>query len=89
MEGGKWIGELKELGSGVGRDKKEGQRAQETEWKFAAAGGGRVCSHLPETWNGGASQKSLVMTFAETHSRGDMEPEEATSWSQAGLPVRR
>jgi hypothetical protein len=49
MEGGKWIGELKELGSGVGRDKKEGQRAQETEWKFAAAGGGRVCSHLPET----------------------------------------
>ena len=35
----------------------------------------------------GGSQESMEVTLAESHSTGDMEPEEATSCSQAGTPV--
>jgi hypothetical protein len=41
---------------------------------------------MPETWNGGGSQESMGVTLAETPSSGDIEPEETTSYSQAGLP---
>ena len=42
---------------------------------------------MPETWDGGGSQELVRVTFVETHSSGDIEPEEATSYSQAGSPV--
>jgi hypothetical protein len=32
-------------------------------------------------------QESVRVTLAVTHSTGDVEPEEATSYSQAGTPV--
>ena len=44
---------------------------------------------VPETWDAGASQESMGVTFAETHSSGDMEPEEATSCSQAGTLLKQ
>ena len=34
-------------------------------------------------------QESVRVTLAVTHSTGDMEPEEATSYSQAGTPVEQ
>ena len=40
-----------------------------------------------ETWDKGGTQESMGVTLAVTHSIGDMEPEEATSCSQAGTPV--
>jgi hypothetical protein len=39
--------------------------------------------------NGGwGSQESIWVALAETHNRGDMEPEEAISYSQAGPPMK-
>ena len=40
-----------------------------------------------ETWDKGGTQDSVRVTLAVTHYTGDMEPEEATSCSQAGTPV--
>jgi len=40
-----------------------------------------------ETWNGEGSQESMVVTLAETHSNGAMEPEEAVSYRQAGTSL--
>ena len=44
-----------------------------------------------ETQNKGDSQESMGggVTLAMTHNIGDMEPEEATSCSQAGTPVEQ
>ena len=42
-----------------------------------------------ETWDKGGTQESMGVTLAVTHSIGDMEPEEATSFSQAATPVER
>ena len=75
--------------SGVGRDKTEGQ---ENEWKSADGKGwegGWYLEDMLETWEGGGSQESMEIILAETHSSGDMEPEEATSQSQAGTPLEQ
>ena len=40
----------------------------------------------PETWDKGGVQESMGVTLAVTHT-GDMEPEEATSCSQAEIAV--
>ena len=37
-----------------------------------------------ETWDGGGSQESLGVDLANSLVSGDMEPEEATSYSDAG-----
>ena len=42
-----------------------------------------------ESWDKGGTQESMGVTLAVTHSIGDMEPEEATSCSQAGTPVEQ
>jgi len=42
---------------------------------------------MPETWGWEGSQKSVMVILAEMHSSGDMEIEEATSYSQAVPPV--
>jgi hypothetical protein len=41
---------------------------------------------MPETWDAGLTGAKGVI-LAETHSSGDLEPEEATSCSQAGPPM--
>jgi hypothetical protein len=41
---------------------------------------------VTETWDRGSPQESRRVTLAETHSSGDMEPEEATYCGQAGTP---
>ena len=38
---------------------------------------------LGDTWDRGGSQESMGVTLAETHSSGNIEPEEAISYSQA------
>ena len=38
------------------------------------------------TWNKGDSQESVVMSLAVIQRIEDIEPEEATSCSQAGIP---
>ena len=43
--------------------------------------------HVTETWDKESIQESIAVTLAVTHKTGDMEPEEATSYSQAGTPV--
>jgi hypothetical protein len=40
-----------------------------------------------ENWDRVGTQESMGVTWAVTHNIGDMEPEEATSCSQAGVPV--
>jgi hypothetical protein len=40
-----------------------------------------------ETWDKRGTQESMGMTLAVTHGIGVMEPEEATSCSQARTPV--
>ena len=42
-----------------------------------------------ETWDKGSTQESLEVILAVTHYIGDMEPEVATSCSQAETPVER
>jgi hypothetical protein len=37
----------------------------------------------------GGTQESMVVNLAVTHGIEDMEPEEATSCSQAGTPVEQ
>ena len=64
----------------------------ENEWKSATDRGEEVGGHLQdetETWDKGGTQESMGVTLAVTHSIGDMEPEEATSCSQAGTPVEQ
>ena len=39
---------------------------------------------MTETWDKVGTQESMGLTLAVIHSTGDMEPEEATSCSQAG-----
>ena len=42
---------------------------------------------MTETCDEGGTQESMWMTLAVTHRIGDMEPEEATSCSQAETSV--
>jgi hypothetical protein len=42
-----------------------------------------------ETWDKGNTQESMEVTLAVTHNTVDIEPEEATSCSQAGTPVEQ
>ena len=39
-----------------------------------------------ESWDKGGTQESMGVILAVTYYIGDMEPEEATSYSQAGNP---
>ena len=48
--------------------------------------------HLQEetdVWDRGGVQESMGVSLAVTHSIGAMEPEKATSCSQAGTPVEQ
>jgi hypothetical protein len=38
---------------------------------------------------GGHSQESIRVSLAETPSSGDMEPEDTSSCSEAGTPLKR
>ena len=42
-----------------------------------------------ETWDKRGTQETMGVILAVTHYIGDMEPEEATSCSQAGTPVEQ
>jgi hypothetical protein len=68
-------------GSGVGRDRREGQRTRRMNGKLQLAkiGGVGFLEDVPETWDGGDSHASMGVTLAETHSSGNIEPEEAIS----------
>jgi hypothetical protein len=48
---------------------------------------GGYLENLQETWVWIGSQESVGVTLANSHSSGDMEPKEAISCSQAGIPV--
>ena len=72
-----------DLGSGVGKDKRDGYTAM-----TSAADRGEEAGEM-DTWDKGGAQESMGVTLAVTHSIGDMEPEEATSCSQAGTPVEQ
>jgi hypothetical protein len=92
-EGGRELGRRgnrEENGGGrCWKRQEKGPEGQENEWKSEASwstfflGG----SLDPETWDGGGSQESIRMTLAGMLNSGDIEPEEATSCSQAGHPV--
>jgi hypothetical protein len=43
---------------------------------------------MPETWDEGGSQESMMVTLAENHSSGDMKPEEAISCCHAGTLLK-
>ena len=74
---------------GRGKEKLEGSRGEgnrcgerlENEWKY-------VAGEVPEPWDGKASRKSMPVTLAEMPNSIGMEPEEVTSYSQAGSPVQ-
>jgi hypothetical protein len=61
----------------------------ESEWKSATYRGGGHLKNVAETWDRAGTQESMGVTLAVTHSIGDMEPEEATSCSQAGTTMEQ
>ena len=50
-------------------------------------GGGHLQDEI-ETWDKGGVQESMGVTLAVTHTE-DMEPEEAASCSQTGVPIEQ
>ena len=42
-----------------------------------------------DAWIKGATQESVGVSLAVTHSTGNMKPESGTSYSQAGNPEKR
>jgi hypothetical protein len=50
---------------------------------------GRDLQDETDTWDKGGTQESVWVTLAVTHYIGDMEPELATSYSQAQTPVEQ
>ena len=77
----------------LGEGQERGLEGHGNEGKSATDGGGHVGEgHLQgemETWDKGGAQESMGCDLAVTHYTGDMEPEEATSCSQAGAPVEQ
>ena len=75
----------------------EGQKrclgAHENEWRSATVRNEEVCasSGLGETesWDNEGTKEGVRVTIAVIHQIGDMESEEATSCSQAGIPVEQ
>jgi hypothetical protein len=78
-------------GSGVGRDRRKGQRARRRSGSQQLTGVGRhhISRMCQRPGMGEGSRKSMGVTFTETSSSADMETEVATSYSQAGLSVER
>ena len=56
-------------------------------WNWGEWGGGGHLQDKTETWDKEGTQESVWVTLAETHYIMDMEPEEATYYSQTGTPV--
>jgi hypothetical protein len=56
-------------------------------WNWQEWGGRGHVQDEAETWDKGGTQESKRVALAVTHSIGDMEPEEATSCRQAGMPA--
>ena len=76
-------------GSGVGKDRQDGQMAMKMNGNLQQMGI-RRWGHLQdetETWDKGGTEESMEVTLAMTTYSGDMEPEEATFCSQTGTPV--
>jgi len=91
MEGGNKLGERISRGMrvvrircGVRGDRGDDQMAMKMDSNLQLARGGGA-----ETWIKGGSQESIGLILAETHSTGDVEPEEVTSCSQAWTPVEQ
>ena len=96
MKEGNWEGGG--MGRGIGDSETSVEEWQkrwldghENEWKYSSDQGEMVqAGHLQdktEAWNKGGTQESMGVTLAVTYNIGNMEPEEATSCSQAGTPV--
>ena len=81
--------ENKGTGSGMGRDRKEFQKARKNKWKYEASRGQRWGNSLevPFSWNEGGSQESMQVTLAEMPNSWDMNSAETTSSSQTRTPV--
>jgi hypothetical protein len=52
-----------------------------------SSGGGAFPGPGREAWDKESVQESMRVSLAVTHYTGDMEPEEVTSYIQAGTPV--
>jgi hypothetical protein len=79
-------------GSDVRKDRRDGQMVMRMNGNLQLTGVGVGRQHhqdVIETCNKGGTQQSMGLTVAVTHSIGDMEPEEATSNSQARTSVER
>ena len=62
----------------------------ENEWKSVSdrVGSGGI-SRKRQRPAKGSTKEPMVMTLAMTHNLGDLESEEATFCSQAGIPVKQ
>jgi hypothetical protein len=57
--------------------------------KLTEVGRWRHLQDPSKTWDKVGTQESVSVTLAVTHSIGDMEPEENTSYSQAETSMER
>lgn len=76
---------------GIGADRRETQGARKMNGNLqlpGMEGEGENLQEIPETLDMGGSQESMWVTLAEMPNSRDMEPEEATSYSHAGTPVK-
>ena len=88
-----WMGEgmgrrMGGSGSGVGRDRRDGQMAMRINGNLEVGRWGYL-QDVTETCNKGRTQESIEVILAVTHSIVDMELEEATSCSQAETPMEQ
>jgi len=74
----------------MGKDRRDGYTAMKMNGNLQLIGVKRW-GHLQEkteTWHKGGIQESMEVTLAVTHNIGNVELEEATSYSQAGTQWR-
>ena len=92
--GENWVGEGREgngeAASGVGRDRREGQRARRMNGNLYLVGAGlEGVRNIPGTWDGEGYHESIQATLADMPNSRDMKPEEATTCrrqdSQVGI----
>ena len=75
----------------MGKNRRDDQMTMRMNGNLQLVGVGRWghLEDMPETCDRGGTQKINGVTLTGPHSIGDMEPEEATSCSQAETPVEQ
>jgi len=85
MERVNWEGEgmsskIGDSGSGVGRNRRDGQMIMRINWNLQITGVGKRQEYLQndtEIWDKGGIQELVEVTLAVTHSTGVQKPSEA------------